>query len=101
MIQGAIICLFLSKSVKKQFLDTFLRHAILRKNSFTEEQIVHIMALHIRGIKITDIAKQYKQVCLRGIFDYVCYYLYTCSVEKYITILEAKLQFLRRKEDLG
>ena len=30
-----------------------------RKNSFTEEQLAHILALQNRGEKITDIAKQY------------------------------------------
>ena len=35
------------------------KHPTGRKNSFTEEQIAHIMALQTRGVKITDIAKQY------------------------------------------
>ena len=30
-----------------------------RKNSFTEEQLAHILALQDRGEKITDIARQY------------------------------------------
>ena len=30
-----------------------------RKNSFTEEQLAHILALQNRGEKITDIARQY------------------------------------------
>ena len=31
-----------------------------RKNSFTEEQLAHILALQNRGEKITDIARQYR-----------------------------------------